>query len=193
MIAWMSSPFHPPPRVRSLVALVPLAAACLGCDDLDRFTTAPGEAYCGAITLAGAFRTGFSPRVQMRLTLDATRLDGPESPGQISTFEAPDETHAERRLLDAAPLRLIPPMLHDPLSRLEFGDGRERNAVYAVSPSALDAESILAIVSLRSDETVEVRLVRGGTTGTEGNAPPEGRRPLFGIFPLRRKDNACGF
>ena len=65
-------------------------AACLGalgCDDLERFSTASGESYCGAITLGGAFRTGFSPRVQMRLSLDATRLDGPDSPGALSTYE----------------------------------------------------------------------------------------------------------
>jgi hypothetical protein len=188
----MIRPMHPFP-LPCLAALVPFAIACLGCDDLDRFTTAPGEAYCGAITLAGSFRTGLSPRVQMRLTLDASRLDGPGSPGVLSTFEAADDTHAARRLLDSAPLRPIPPMLHDPLSQLQFGDGRERNAIYAVSPASPEAESMLAVVSLKADETVEVRLVRGGTAGTGNDAPPEGRRPLFGIFPLKRKDNECGF
>jgi len=171
-------------------------AACLGalgCDDLERFSTASGESYCGAITLGGAFRTGFSPRVQMRLSLDATRLDGPDSPGALSTYEAADGASPERRLLTEAALRPVPSLAHDPLSRLDFGEGRERNAIFAVSPGASDAESILAIVSLRSDETVEVRLLRGGAAPEGTEAVPDGRRMLFGIFTLDRQKNECGF
>ena len=107
--------------------LLPLAllSAGLGCTDLDHFSTGPGDAYCGSVTLGGSFRTGLSPRVQMRLRLDASALDGVGSPGSISTFEAAGP-EIDRRLLTDAPLRRLPAMDSDPLSRPDFGDGRLR-------------------------------------------------------------------
>lgn len=175
-------------------ALALLAAFAPACDDINRFSTSSGEAYCGSITLGSAFRAGLSPRVQMRLRLDASMLDGPSSPGVLSTFEAADGDTPERRLFDDAELRLIPPLAHDQLAMLEFGEGRERNAIYSVSPADLSAESVLAVVSLRSDNTVEIRLLRAGMAPSTEAAPvPDGRRPLFGIFTLIRRDNQCGF
>lgn len=177
-----------------------LAAACasLGCNDLDRFSTGSNEAYCGRITLGSAFREGFSPRVQMRLELDASVIDGPESPGRLSTYEAADETTPERRLMTDAPLSVIQPLLHDPMSQLSFGDGRERNAVFGVQPDDAEAESILAVVSMRADDSVEVRLIRPGRPdaadeASDGNEVAQGRRRLFGLFPLTRKTGDCGF
>ncbi|WP_437679332.1 hypothetical protein [Sorangium sp. So ce131] len=182
-----------PPLLLALAGALGAAGAA-GCDDLSRFSTAEGEAYCGAITLGGAFRAGLSPRVQMRLSLDADALDGPEPPGALSTFEAPDGTTPERRLLDGAPLRPISALAHDPLSRLEFGDGRERNAVYAVSASDPAAESLLAILSLRTDESVEVRLIRAGQAPpASGEALGPGQRQIFGVFRLTRRSGTCGF
>ena len=183
---------------RRALALAAVASCLLlagaGCDDLSRFSTADGEAYCGSVTLAGAFRTGLSPRVQMRLQLDATGLDGLEPPGALSTFEAADETHPERRLLDRAPLRPIAPLAHDPLSHLEFGDGRERNAIFAVSPADPASESLLAILSLQTDDAIEVRLLRAGSPpDATGEPPPAERRPIFGIFRLTRRTHECGF
>ncbi|MCC6556492.1 MAG: hypothetical protein IT372_26330 [Polyangiaceae bacterium] len=176
-------------------ALIGLGLAAAGCDDLSRFSTADGEAYCGSVTLASGFRTGLSPRVQMRLTLDATALDGTEPPGLLSTYEAADETHPERRLLDRAPLRPIAPLANDPLSHLEFGDGRERNAIFAVSPVDPAAESMLAIISLQTDDSIEVRLLRPGAPRDEatGDPPPAERRQIFGMFRLTRRPNECGF
>jgi hypothetical protein len=180
---------------RLFAALAPcVALASAGCDDLGRFSTGDGEAYCGAVTLASAFRIGLSPRVQMRLTIDASALDGPDPPGTLWTYEAADEAHPERRLLDGAPLRPIAPLANDPLSHLEFGDGRERNAVFAVSPADPAAESMLAIVSLQTDDAIEVRLLRAGAApGASGEAPPAERRQIFGMFRLNRKSSDCGF
>ena len=117
-------------------------------------------------------------------------MDTNESPGTLTTFDAGEET--EPQLLTEAPLRPIAPLSHDPLSQLEFGDGRELNLIYAVSPTSPEAESLLAVVSLRTDEAVEVRLIRPGTDAT-GDAVPAGRTPLFGLFLLRRRDGDCGF
>ena len=168
-------------------------APALGCDDVERFSTAPGESYCGAIMLAGEFRTGLSPLVQMRLKLDASLLDGPDTPGTISTYEAEVGGSPQRRLFVDAKLRPIPPLAHDPLSQLEFGESREKNRVFALSPNDPSAESMIAIVSLRSDDHVEVRLLRPGLVDPGGAAVAEGRRPIFGAFPLSRQEGACGF
>lgn len=169
-------------------ALLPLGLSA--CEDVSRFSTGQGEAYCGSIALAGTFREGLSPRVQMRLSLVADALDGPGSPGRLSTFEAEGEGSGEgARLFDEAPLRPIEPLLHDPLSRPEFGDGRIRSAIFAVSPEDPAAESMLAVVSLRSDEAVEVRLLRAGKEGSTDPAT----RPIFGVFTLSRSASRCGF
>jgi hypothetical protein len=87
-------------------------------------------------------------------------------------------------------------MDNDPLSRPDFGDGRIRNWIFAVSPADPDAESMLAVLSLRADNTVEVRLLRPGKAPP---SPPDsvpvaaGQRPIFGIFPLTQQAGTCGF
>jgi hypothetical protein len=50
----------------------------------------------------------------------------------------------------------------------------------------------VAIVSLRSDDTVEVRLIRPGAVAADGEVP-EGRRQIFGVFTLERQSGECGF
>jgi len=175
-------------RLFAVAALALFAAS--GCEDLERFSTGPDEAYCGAITLASAFRTGLSPRVQMKLVLDASKLDDTASPGKLWTFEAEAPGRPARRLIDGADLRPIPPLAHDPLSHFEMGDGRERNAIFAVAPSDPDAEGLFAFLSLRSDGGVEVRLLRAGSDAAEVS---EQRRPIFGMFLLTRREGTCGF
>jgi len=171
---------------------LPIVCAALSCTDVDHFSTGPADAYCGAITLGGNFRMGLSPRVQMRLKLEASALDGSGIPGTISTFEitGPDQ---ERRLLTEAELRRLPAMANDPLSRPDFGDGRIRNWIFAVSPVDPEAESLVSVLSLRADDTVEVRLLRPGKAPQGDEVVAEGRRPLFGIFSLSRQVGTCGF
>ncbi|WP_240806610.1 hypothetical protein [Polyangium spumosum] len=177
-------------RRGSTISLLALASITSGCNDVDRFSTRPDEAYCGAITLGSPFREGLSPRVQMRLTLDASLLDSDLPPGRLWTFEAATQTRPERRLLDGAALRPIRPLAHDALSHFEMGDGRERNTLFAVSPSDPAEEAMLAFLSLRSDRGVEVRLVRAGSEAQEAG---EGRRTVFGMFSLTRREGQCGF
>jgi hypothetical protein len=180
-------------RVFVLVAGI-VAVIASGCDDLAGFSTGPNESYCGSVTLAAPFRTGLSPRVQMRLVLDdATALDGPNPPGTLWTFEAADSGEPERRLIDGGKLRPIPALAHDSLSHLEFGDGRDRSAIFGVSPTDPTADSLIAVLSLRSDQSAEVRLLRGGSQSPGNEEPPEGRRPIFGLFPLTKQPGKCGF
>jgi hypothetical protein len=183
-----------PPRARlHALSLALVALAATGCDDLASFTTQPGEAYCGAVTLGSAFRQGLSPRVQMRLTVDASQLDGPGTPGVVSTFEPSDGVLPEVRLLDDADLRVIAPLEHDPLSRLDFGDGRERNAIYAASPADPTQESFMVVLSLVHDGSAEIRLLRAGRPPPSGAASPAGQTAIFGLFPLTKLTSDCGF
>jgi len=181
--------------LRSSARLVALGLAVIGmgCTEIDRYSTAPSESYCGAVTLSSNFRTGLSPRVQMRLQLDAAELDGEVSPGVVWTFEAAAGDQPERRLLDRAPLRRIPKIANDPLSQLELGDGRDHSRIFALTPADAQEDSLLAVVSLRSDEGVEVRLVRPGLAGTASKPAPPGRSPVFGLFTLYRQLGTCGF
>jgi hypothetical protein len=169
--------------------LLALALAGAGCADLGRYSTAAGESYCGEVTLDASFRAGFGPGVKMRLQLDAADLDGEVSPGKVWTFEAPSGAAAARRLLDAAPLRRIPALDNDPLSQLGLGAGRDPSRLFALTPASPSEDPFLAVISLRSDDGVEVRLVRPGL----GGAPPEGKQPAFGLFTLYKQAGTCGF
>ncbi|MBW2523425.1 MAG: hypothetical protein JRI23_04595 [Deltaproteobacteria bacterium] len=175
------------------VHLLALTALVAGCNSLEEFDTEDGEAFCGQITLGSAYRMGFSPRVQLRLRLDTSRIFAGESPGTVSSYEAGSDDSEAKRLLDGAVLRPFAPLAHDALSELEFGDGRERNLVYAASPADPTAEALLAIVSLKTDESVEVRLLRPGQDPSAVPDPAAGREPLFGVFVLRKRQDLCGF
>jgi hypothetical protein len=178
--------------MKRIVLVAALALSCGACDRLADFELESNEAFCGRITTARRYREGLSPRVQMRLKLDVAQIETEEVAGTITTFDA--EAGESARLLDAAALRPIPAMAHDALSGLEFGDGRERNLMYAVSPSDRNAESLLAVISLRHDERVEVRLVRPGKLFAASGEPAEpAHRPLFGLFMLARQVGDCGF
>jgi len=155
-----------------------------GCKDIDRFSTKNGDYYCGQIVDAQFVRRGFrgadAGSVWMRLTLDTDRLG--DVPGAISTNDG---------LLVNAPLRPLPELPNDPLWTLSFGEGREKNLVFAVDPtSSADGPTIMAIVSLMHSGDAEVRLIRGAPT--PGSSPDAGSvdgDPLFGVFaPLHRRD-----
>lgn len=183
----------PSSALRSTLAIAALVPLGLGCTDLDRYSTAPSESYCGAVTLSNSFRTGLSPRVQMRLQIDAAELDADVSPGVLWTFEAASGDEGDRRLLNRAPLRRIPKIENDPISEIDLGGGREHTRLFAVTPSDAEEDPLLAIVSLRSDEGVEVRLLRPGIAGTASKSAPPGRAPVFGLFTLYKQIGTCGF
>jgi hypothetical protein len=183
-----------PARLRAPITAILGATVALGCTDLSHYSTHTGEAYCGSITLSSKFREGFvSPAVQMRLDLDANAIDVDGAiAGHIATYEAFDPTLPPNRLFVGAPLRPIDKLFQDTLSQLDFGEGNVKNAIYAVSPEDPDVESMLAVISLRSDDGVDVRLIRPGLADTAG-AVPAGRQPVYGLFPLTKQRGLCGF
>lgn len=161
--------------------------ALFGCADNARWTTAEGESYCGAITSASFVRAGIPEGTLMRLELDAERLQS--APGRVWTTAF---VSGER--LAGAELRVIPQLLHDPLSTLSFGEGRVRNALAIADVPTVEpgrsATQATVIVSLLQSGDVEVRLIRGASPGT---APgPEATGQLFGVFRMQRQKGDCG-
>lgn len=164
-----------------------LAALLLagGCKDIDRFTTEPDESYCGKIVSVSIVRLGFSSSVCMRMTFDARHVS--DAPGALWTDDG---------VFHATPLRPIPQVLHDPLLTLNFGEGREKNLLFAVEPEgALRGASAMAVVSLLHSGSAELRLLRGAETSATlpPDAGPTGEGPpLFGVFtPLEKKKGQC--
>jgi hypothetical protein len=168
-------------------ALLPAALAVAGCSSLDQYTTAPGESYCGSVTATASFRAGVPAGMEMRLTLDATALDGESSPGTVWASTSPGS--AAGRFLDAAPLQRIPALENDALSTPDLGGGRDTTRLFGLTPSEAAESAVLGVVSLRSDDGVEVRLLRPGL----GTSPPPGQGPIFGLFVLYKQAGTCGF
>jgi hypothetical protein len=168
-------------RVPILIALALLG----GCRDIERFDTAEGEAYCGAIVTAPFVFEGFPVDLRLRLRIDTGHLDS--VPGTISTDDSGGEC-APKPLFDRAELRVAPDVLSDPLSTLEFGHGRELNVIAWVRPSC--SQPMLAVVSLMKNDDVELRLLRAPREPTATEPDPLAG---FALFQLRRQNGACGF
>ena len=147
------------------LATIALASAATGCEDLSRFSTTGDEAYCGAIVGGTEFREGLGPHVMMSLTLDASHLDGPGSPGELTTAEPGAKGAAEVKLLDQAKLVLIAPLQQDALSQLTFGAGSDKNAIYAVTPEKDPTDA-----SLHRGALADARRHRGGPAHSAGSA-----------------------
>ncbi len=174
-------------RVRSLA----LAALWLiACTDTSRWNSEPGESFCGDVTAASFVRAGIPEGMRMRLELDAEHLQS--TPGRLWTSPLPS---GEK--LVAAEMRVIPQLLHDPLSTLNFGEGRVRNSIAVVDLPSTDparpTSQLIVIVSLLQSGDAEVRLLRGALTSAGADAgatDPAGN--LFGVFRLRREKGDCG-
>jgi hypothetical protein len=172
---------------RSLPLAMSVIAGLTSCKDIDRFSTASGESYCGKIVSASIVRLGFASAACMRMTFDARRVN--EEPGLLWTNDG---------MFAATPLRPIPQLSHDPLLTFTFGEGREKNFLFAVDPAEPGhGPALTAIISLMHSGDAEVRLLRGAAGGTPPPPPPDGGpsvdgAPLFGVFaPLRRQQGAC--
>jgi hypothetical protein len=192
-------------------------AALPACTSLDRFDTDGGAAYCGSMVGSPAFHEGILPegvpptlRLSMTLDVDALRErtsrafgsseSGAQSEtrtadtvvvGRFTTDDASDGLCATSGtvLFDNAPLRAIPELDHDPLSTLEFGEGRDYNFFGWVDSTCQG--TMLSLVSLMRNDAIEVRLLKPAAM------PPvdaqAGHRPGFALFTLSRKNEGCGF
>lgn len=158
-----------------------------GCRDISRFDSG-ADHYEGTVVSAAFVRTGIAASTRLCLTLDTEHLD--DAPGEVWSS---DGTFAKTAL---AP---IPPLAHDPLSTLSFGDGRAKNLMFAARKQAdAGASEVFLIVSLMDSGDVEVRLLTPGSSqpallvdaGLGSPAPFTG---IFAVFPLERKPGVCPF
>jgi hypothetical protein len=177
--------------MRRLV-LICLLVGSGACRNLDRFDTGADEAYCGLLVSAPFAHQGFvpsstPPTLQMRLTLDTGRLT--TIPGALSTDDAADGLCAPIPLFSETPLRAMQEAMHDPLSTLEFGDGREHNFLVWVDSSCQG--TMVGVVSLMKSDEVEVRLLKPAPVPAPDADPAE--QPGFAQFVLRRREGDCGF
>jgi hypothetical protein len=157
-----------------------------GCKDLDEFSTGPDESYCGKIVTAAIVRRAFSSFLCMRMTFDTQHAA--DRPGFLWTDDG---------MFKASPLRPLPELSNDPLLLYSFGDGREKNFLYAVDPSDPErGPGVMAFISLMHSGGAEVRLLRGAPGGNGVSTPDGGTTcdgpALFGVFaPLERKSGSC--
>jgi hypothetical protein len=159
-------------------ALLLFASLALSCKDVSRFSTAPGESYCGQIVGAPFVRRGFDDKLRLRMTLDANRLA--DAPGTLTTDD---------QFLMNTPMRPVPELSHDPFSTLNFGEGRDKNLLFAVDPAdPAKGPTVMVVVSLMHAGDAEVRLMRGAPSAD----PTATASALFGVFaPLARKPDPC--
>lgn len=181
-------------RARSplLGVVVLLAATAYGCRDLERFDTSGDEAFCGEM-VGAPFNEGFLPEsanppaIGMSLTFDIHDLA--TSPGVISTDDDQQGMCAPDPLFRDAKLRSVKEAFHDPVSQLDFGDGRERNVLVWVDSTCRG--TLLGVVSLMRDDSIEVRLFKPAPEPAKDT--PEADRPGFAQWKLDRRSAGCGF
>jgi len=135
--------------------------------------------------------------LEMKLKLDTSQLgayskDEPITLGFLSSNDKADGLCSEQKqpLFKSSPLRSIPPLDHDTLSTLSFGEGHDDD-FFAWTDSTCQG-TMLALVSLLRKGDVELRLFKPAAL-----PPPEAgpdKRPGYALFYLQRSDDEhCGF
>jgi len=168
-------------RYVGLVALLALGQGA--CHDLSSFST-NGGSYLGPVVPADFVRSGIGTNVNLCLTFDVDHLQ--DTPGTLSTSDG---------LFDATPLRSIPQLWQDPLSTLQFGEGRTKNLIY-VATSRTDGGSgadVMVVISLMESGSVEVRLLQGAPNFAPDGGAASGAQNLFAVFSLTRQSSPCAF
>jgi hypothetical protein len=174
-----------------------LALLLSGCQSQKDFDLEDNESYCGPITSADFLRRPNGNEPNAFYEDDRIELHGYSSrqaacpAGSLTTTS---------RLLDGAELRPIEVLAHDPLSTLQFGDGRVENEIYFVRTAR--GQDLLAVLSLMTDGAVELRLLGAAQSEEGGGLPPCPTdpdagvaalppTPVFALFHLRRDRAGC--
>jgi hypothetical protein len=170
--------------MRRVLALLPLLA-CTGCRDVSGFST-HGDSYAGGVTNTGVDLAGVDPSTILCLTLDTNHLQ--DTPGSVWS--------SDDRFV-SVPMRTIPQIWADPLSTLQFGDGRLRNLVYVARASAPytdgNGNDVVVVLSLMPAGDIQARLVRGAPVlAPDGGAGPA-EQSVFAVFDLTRQSGPCSF
>lgn len=169
-----------------LALAAPAAIALVGCRDLSGFNT-NGGSYQGPVINAPFILAGFDGgTTNMCVTLDTDHLQ--DTPGSLSTSDG---------RFHAASMRTIPQIWQDPLSTLQFGEGRLKNLVYVTRATSSfndgDGNDVLTVVSLMQAGDIEVRLLRGAPlVGADGGASGDIDN-VFAVFDLTKQSAPCSY
>lgn len=146
-----------------------------------------------------SFHDGFVPKgepsvLRLKLDLDASKLNSfSESKsaimGWLTSNDAETGLCPGQALFNSAPVRAIPQLYHDTLSTLSFGEGHDED-FFAFVDSTCQG-TMVAVVSLLRNSSVEVRLFRPAQLPDEGAGPEN--RPGYAVFYLSRRDTGCEF
>ncbi len=160
----------------------------VACRNISGFST-HGSHYGGSVIDAQFVRVGVDAGTTLCLTLDTDHLQ--DAPGAISTSDGRFQT---------VPLRPIPEIWNDPLSTLQFGEGRIQNLLYvaaATTPfSDGDGDEVFAVISLMQSGEVEVRLLRGAPNAAAldgGGDAAASEQCVFAVFSLTRGSGPCSY
>jgi hypothetical protein len=169
----------------SLAGLAAVSLSAAGCTDLASYSTTSTKQYAGCVVPATFTLAGVGPTTGMCVTLDANNLQ--TAPGTVTSTDG---------RFSATPLRPIPQIWNDPLSTLNFGEGRTKNLVYMATPSPDAGDhggDITVVVSLMEGGGVEVRLLRGAPPlAMPDAAPATPSGNVFAVFPLTLLTDGCG-
>jgi hypothetical protein len=165
------------------IGLLALASACR---DVSGFST-NGDSYSGAVIDAPFILAGVDGgSTSLCLTLDTNHLQ--DAPGSMSTSDG---------RFHAVPMRSIPQIWQDPLSTLQFGDGRLKNMIYVARATQPfgdgEGDDVLVVISLMQAGDIEVRLIRSAPIlAADGGAGPAVHN-VFAVFDTNRQKGPCSF
>jgi hypothetical protein len=201
-------------RLRAALACLLLALPVLGCEELSKFRTHPGEIYTGDIVGSDSapgrdsfIRQGFASHTKLDLTFDPSLAseeipqgDGgtapAPSPGMIDTYLCPgahpdcDAKDGKSSLFVHAKLERIVNLSHDTLAQYDFpGGGRVRNYMFFARSDtgkngSRPARIATVFISLMEDDHVEVRMIAPSVLDIDGESVID--PPLFGVFILKK-------
>jgi hypothetical protein len=173
-------------RRETVLCLACAAWPLAGCRDLSSYST-NGGSFGGQVVGAQFVLAGVDPSTSMCITLDTDHLQ--DAPGSVSTSDG---------RFASVPFRPIPQIWQDPLSTLNFGEGRVKNLVYVAAASVPfgdgDGNDVFFVLSLMQSGDVEVRMLRGAP-GYPGGGTADGGSVtnVFALFDLSKSSSPCSY
>ena len=167
------------------VALLAVPLALAACRDLSSFST-HGDSFSGGVTNTGVDLAGIDPATTLCLTLDTDHVQ--DAPGSLSSSDG---------RFHAVAMRPIPQIWSDPLSTLQFGEGRVKNLVYVARASTPfgdgQGDDVLVVLSLMQGGDIEARLLRGAPFIAADGGTTASQSTVFAVFDTKRQSGSCSF
>ena len=163
--------------MRKYVIVFFIWTMCVACTDIGSFSTGEGECYRGKIVDADYVRSGFEPGITLSLTLDTSVLaTGSGSAGLLWTSDG---------IFEAATIRQMKQIAHDPFSLFQFPGGRIKN--YLVHVPVSNGTLAIAVISLMENQEVEIRIMQPNSFIQLPKDEKKESKDLFGVFRLKHE------